>query len=109
MPLSEHEQQALEAMEQALYEQDPVFAHRVRSKNTLRHRPGRLTLSVLGFMVGLALMLAFCFTTAVVVGVAGFLITLVSLDTFWTSAGRMGKVSLELTRWGRKKGTATDT
>ena len=33
VPLSEHEQQALEAMEQALYEQDPAFAHRVRSEN----------------------------------------------------------------------------
>ena len=34
VPLSEHEQQALEAMEQALYEQDPAFAHRVRWRTT---------------------------------------------------------------------------
>jgi hypothetical protein len=109
VPPSEHEQQALEAREQALYEQDPAFAHRVRSENILRHRPGRLTLSVFGFMVGLALMLAFCLTTAVVVGVAGFLIMFVSLDTFWTSPGRMGKVRLELTRWGPRKGSSIDT
>jgi Protein of unknown function (DUF3040) len=109
MPLSEHEQQALEAMEQALYEQDPAFAHRVRSENTSRHRPGRLTLSVFSFMVGLALMLAFCFTTAVVVGVAGFLIMFVSLGTFWTSPGRMGKVRLDLTRWGQKTRPANET
>ncbi len=96
-------------MEQALYEQDPTFAHRVRSENTLRHRPGRLTLSVFGFMVGLALMLAFCLTTAVVVGVAGFLIMFVSLDILWTSAGRMDKVRLDPTRWGRRKGPSIDT
>ncbi len=94
-------------MEQALYEQDPAFAHRVRSENTSRHRPGRLTLSVFGFVAGLALMLAFCFTTAVVMGVTGFLITFVSLDSFCTSPGRMGTVRLDLTRWGQKKGPTT--
>ena len=85
MPLSEHEQRAFEALEEALHKQDPVFADRLRSKNASSGQDRR-TLSVFGFVVGLALTLTFCWTTAVGVGVAGFLIMLVSLDTFWTNA-----------------------
>jgi hypothetical protein len=109
MPLSEHEQRALEAMEQAVYEQDPVFAHRVRSKSALLYGRRRPSLSVLGFVVGLALMLAFCLTTSVAVGVAGFLIMLVSLDTFWTNACRIREVRLDdLARSDRTDGLAND-
>ncbi len=85
MPLSEHEQRALQAMEQALYQDDPVFAHRVRSGNASLDGRHRRTLSVFGVAVGLALMFAFCLTTAVAAGIASFLIMLVSLDTFWTN------------------------
>jgi len=109
MPLSEHEQRALEAMEQAVYEQDPVFAHRVRSKSALLYGRRRFSLSVFGFVVGLALMLAFCLTTAVVVGVAGFLILLVSLDNFWTNARRIREARLhDLARSGWADGLAND-
>ncbi len=95
MPLSEHEQRALEALEQALYKQDPDFVHRVSSETTWMHARRRLTLSVVGFVVGLALILTFCLTTAVVVGVAGFLMMFVSLDTFWTNARRMHEARLD--------------
>jgi len=109
MPLSEHEQRALEAMEQAVYEQDPVFAHRVRSKSASLYGRRHLSLSVFGFVVGLALMLAFCLTTAVVAGVAGFLILLVSLDTFWTNPCRIREARLDdLARSGRTDGLAND-
>ena len=50
-----------------------------------------------------------CLTTAVVVGVAGFLIMLVSLDTFWTNACRIREARLDdLARSGRADGLAND-
>lgn len=93
--LSEHEQRALDRLEQALYQQDPDFAHRVRSETVLLYARRRLTLSVLGFVVGLGLLLAFCLTTSVVVGVTGFLIMFVCLDTLWTNKRRMGEARLD--------------
>ena len=90
MPLSEYEQRVIEALEQALYEHDPDFDHRLRSANTVLDAAGRrLALSVLGVVVGLVLMLAFCWTTTVGLGIVGFLVMFVSLDIFWESASRM--------------------
>ena len=66
MPLSEHEQQMLEQMEQALASEDPRFAHQMRGGTTLAVRRRRLVLGILGVVIGLAL---------VVVGVVGSLIT----------------------------------
>jgi len=76
-------------MEQALSQDDPVFVHRVRSGNASLDGRRRRTLSVFGVAVGLALMFSFCLTTAVAAGVAGFLIMLVSLDTFWTNTRQL--------------------
>ncbi len=94
MPLSDHEQRVLQELEQALYQQDPAFADRVRSETVYRHAGRYLKWSVLGFVVGLAVMIAF-FTTSVVLGFAGVLIMFGSLVTFWTNLRRMGKAGLE--------------
>ena len=94
MPLSEHEQRVLQELEQALYQQDPAFADRVRSETVYRHAGRYLKWSVLGFIVGLAVMIAF-FTTSVALGFAGVLIMFASLVTFWTNLRRMGKAGLE--------------
>jgi len=45
--------------------------------------------SAFGFVVGLFLLLAFCVTTKVIVGVAGFVVMFVSLHAVWTKARRM--------------------
>jgi len=90
VPLSEHEQRVLQELEQALYQQDPEFAARVRSENVYRYAGRNLKWSILGFVVGLAVMLAF-FTTNVFVGFFGVLIMFVSLLAFWTNLRRMGK------------------
>jgi tetrahydromethanopterin S-methyltransferase subunit B len=90
VPLSEHEQRVLQELEQALYRQDPDFAARVRSENVYRYAGRYLKWSVAGFIVGLAVMIAF-FTSSIVVGFLGFLIMFVSLVTFWTNLRRMGK------------------
>jgi len=80
----------LQELEQALYQQDPEFAARVRSENVYRYAGRNLKWSILGFVVGLAVMLAF-FTTNVFVGFFGVLIMFVSLLAFWTNLRRMGK------------------
>ena len=94
MPLSEHEQRVLHELEQALYQQDPAFADRVRTENVYRYAGRYLKWSVLGFVVGLAVMLAF-FTTSVFLGFLGVLIMFGALVTFWTNVRRMGKAGWE--------------
>lgn len=94
MPLSEHEQRVLHELEQALYQQDPAFADRVRNETVYRHAGRFLKWSVLTFVIGLAVMIAF-FTTSVAVGFLGVLIMFGSLVTFWTNLRRMGKAGLE--------------
>ena len=80
----------LQELEQALYQQDPAFADRVRSESVYRYAGRYLKWSVLGFVAGLAVMLAF-FTTSVFLGFIGVLIMFGSLVTFWTNLRRMGK------------------
>lgn len=94
MPLSEHEQRVLQELEQALYQQDPAFADRVRSENMYRYAGRYLKWSIAGFVVGLAVMIAF-FTRSVFVGFVGVLIMFASLVMFWTNLRRMGKAGLE--------------
>ena len=94
VPLSEHEQRVLHELEQALYQQDPAFADRVRSESVYRYAGRYLKWSVLGFVVGLAVMLAF-FTQSVFLGFVGVLIMFGALVTFWTNVRRMGKAGWE--------------
>ena len=94
VPLSEHEQRVLQELEQALYQDDPAFANRVRQENVYRYAGRYLKWSILGFIVGLAVMIAF-FTTSVFVGFLGVLIMFASLVGFWTNLRRMGKAGLE--------------
>jgi hypothetical protein len=85
VPLSEQEQRAFEALEEAVGKQDPTFADRLRPKNAWLSSRDLRALSICGFVLGLGLLIAFCWTSAVSGGVIGFLIVLVSLDTFWTN------------------------
>ncbi len=94
VPLSEHEQRVLHELEQALYQQDPAFADRVRTENVYRYAGRYLKWSVVGFVIGLAVMLAF-FTTSVYLGFLGVLIMFGSLVAFWTNVRRMGKAGWE--------------
>jgi hypothetical protein len=71
VPLSEHEQQMLEQMEQALASEDPRFAHQMRGGTTLAVRRRRLVLGILGVVIGLALVVVGVNTT-MWVGAVGF-------------------------------------
>ncbi len=86
MPLSEHEQRVLDELEQTLHQQDPDFVRRVQSGIASLRTRFRLALSVCGVVVGLILILAFCVTTEVIVGVAAFVVMFVSLHAVWTNA-----------------------
>jgi len=89
VPLSEHEQRVLDELEQTLHQEDPDFVQRVQAGIAALHTRFRLALSVLGFVVGLILMLIFCVTTEVIVGVAAFVVMFVSLHAVWTNVSRI--------------------
>jgi hypothetical protein len=78
VPLSDHEQRLLEQIERALYAEDPKFASSVRATDLRTHYRRRLIRSAIGFVVGLAILLAGVVTQAfyLVVGVIGFLVML---------------------------------
>ena len=56
MPLSEHEQRMLDEIESALYAEDPKFASSVTKKRIGRPTARRRLVAVLGFLIGLALL-----------------------------------------------------
>jgi fatty acid desaturase len=78
VPLSDHEQRLLEQIERALYAEDPKFATSVRATDLRTHYRRRLIRSAIGFVVGLAILVAGVVTQAfyLVVGVIGFLVML---------------------------------
>lgn len=83
MPLSEHEQQLLEQMEQALYAEDPKFASQMQGSGARRSARRRMAVGVVGVVLGLALVLVGVNTTmwigavgfAVMVGAVAFALT----------------------------------
>jgi len=77
VPLSEHEQRLLDQIERALYAEDPKFASTVRSTDLRSHMRRRLIRAGVVFLIGFVMMLFGIANTAL--GIAGFLIMLVSL------------------------------
>ena len=76
MPLSEHEQRMLEQIEKALYAEDPKFAHSVRARDPRVHYRRRVILAVIGFLLGVGLLVAGIIMRYIPLGVAGFLVML---------------------------------
>ena len=83
MPLSEHEQQLLEQMEQALYAEDPKFASQMQGAGARASARRRMAVGVVGVVAGLALVLVGVNTTmwigaigfALMVGAVAFALT----------------------------------
>ena len=71
MPLSEHEQKVLQAMEQALYAEDPRFATHI-TNHGLHPGKRRIIVGVLGVVIGLALVLLAAFNALIWLGAIGF-------------------------------------
>ena len=82
MPLSEHEQRLLEQIEQALYAEDPKFAHSWRTRDVRSHRRARVLRAALVVLLGLGALVAGVVVQGdntvlgVALGVAGFLLML---------------------------------
>ncbi len=74
MPLSEHEQRLLDEIEQALYAEDPKFASSVRSARPRNRARTLLALSVIGVLVGLAVVLVGLTANLILLGVLGFVL-----------------------------------
>jgi hypothetical protein len=83
VPLSEHEQQLLEQMEQALYAEDPKFASQMQGAGARASARRRMAIGVVGVVAGLVLVLVGVNTTmwigavgfAVMVGAVAFALT----------------------------------
>jgi sulfite exporter TauE/SafE len=90
LPLSEEEQRVLNEMEQTLYRHDPAFAARVKSESVYRYAGRVIRWSVVGFILGLVIMILW-FTTSIVVGLIGVAIMFASLVLFSTNLRRVGK------------------
>ncbi|MEU6440951.1 DUF3040 domain-containing protein [Streptomyces sp. NPDC047046] len=97
MPLSEHEQRMLEQMERALYAEDPKFATALEGSKLRTYTRRRVYLSVVGFLVGIALLVGGVGqggVSSVVFGVIGFLVMLVCAVlaiTGWRKAPKPGE------------------
>jgi len=73
VPLSEHEQRLLEQMERALYAEDPKFASSLRGKDPRSNFRRRLLLAIVGFVIGVVLLMTGLVAQVIVVSVLGFL------------------------------------
>ena len=71
MPLSEHEQKVLQAMEQALYAEDPRFATHI-TNHGLHPGKRRIIVGALGVLVGLALVVLGALNALIWLGAVGF-------------------------------------
>jgi hypothetical protein len=90
VPLSEDEQRILQQMEQRFYAQDPQSARRIGSTTLPRYLASNLRRAALGFLFGLAIILA-SFATSWVLAVFGFAIMLASAVFFTQNFRRMSR------------------
>lgn len=80
MPLSEHEQRELEQIERYLAAEDPKFVSSIRSISPRTRYKRRIPLAILGFLVGMFLLLAGV-ARAIPLSIVGFVI--MTLCALW--------------------------
>jgi hypothetical protein len=119
VPLSEHEQRLLEQMERALYEDDPKLASTLRGSDMRRRARRRFGLAAIGFLIGVALLLAGVVSQVWPVSVLGFVQMLVSVTyvvSWWgkaptadpTAEGATGPRPARKASKGRSSGSFMD-
>jgi hypothetical protein len=102
VPLSEHEQRVLAELEESLVRQDPDFAERVRSETVYRHAGRYCKWAAVGFVAGIAILIAF-YPKSVAVGFLGVALMFSSAVVFERNLRRMGKAGWhDLTRSPQK-------
>jgi hypothetical protein len=92
VPLSEDEQRILHEIERSFYENDPEFARGVSTATLNRHAGRNTKWSVLGFVVGLLVLLSQLGTF--VLAALGFLLMLGSAFVFVSNLRRMSRGGL---------------
>ncbi|MCP3765935.1 MULTISPECIES: DUF3040 domain-containing protein [Streptomyces] len=100
MPLSEHEQRMLEQMERALYAEDPKFASALEGSGLRTYTRRRVYQAIVGFLVGIALLMAGMVAQQVWLSVVGFLVMLgcaVLAVTGWRKAPKPGEQAVDVT------------
>lgn len=90
MPLSEDEQRILREIEQRFYANDPARAKRISSSTLPRYLARHCQWAALGFLVGLAVLLA-SFVTTWVVGVFGVAIMMGSAVSLTQNLRKIGR------------------
>ncbi|MGW5327226.1 DUF3040 domain-containing protein [Streptomyces sp. NPDC004014] len=111
MPLSEHEQRMLEQMERALYAEDPKFASALEGSGLRTYTRRRVYQAVVGFLVGIALLMAGMVAQQIWVSVVGFLVMLgcaVLAVTGWRKAPKPGERPAGPRRQVRQKRSMMD-
>jgi hypothetical protein len=78
VPLSEEELRLLEQMERALVAEDPKFASTLRGTRMRQHVRRQVIAGVLVFIIGIALLMAGAVLRITPLGIAGFVVMLVS-------------------------------
>lgn len=98
MPLSEHEQRMLDAIERALYEDDPKFATSVDATRIRRRRP---IAAAVVFVIGLVCLVVGVIATqsvlalGVAVSVVGFLVMVAGVGVFVFGIPSRGRIAAE--------------
>ena len=92
MPLSEHEQRVLAELEESLSKTDPRFAKNVRETTVYSHSGRRVRWGILGFVVGLAI-LVLTFSRSIPFGLVGVVIMFASAVLVERNARRLGRAS----------------
>jgi Protein of unknown function (DUF3040) len=108
MPLSEYEQRQLEQIEQGLRVSDPRFADAVRAADPGVRYKRRIIGAVLGFLIGVGLLLAGVVANVIPVAVAGFVVMLACSLWAVTSYQRMtGNATAKARRSGKMRRAAS--
>ena len=94
MPLSEDEQRILSEIEQQLYQSDPALARDIADTTVYTHAYRNLKWSLLGFVVGLAVLIL-TLGTSYLLAFGGFLIMLVSALAVERNARRLGRAGMQ--------------
>ena len=92
MPLSEHEQQLLEQMEQALYAEDPKFASQMQGAGARAAARRRMVIGVVGAVAGLVLVFVGVHAATLWVGAVGFALMVAAVTFAVTPQRRKAKL-----------------
>jgi hypothetical protein len=103
VPLSEHEQRQLEQIEQALYADHPRLARVMRAKDPRVHYRRRVVEASLGFLIGVAALVAGLFLKHAWLSAAGFVVMLLSAVWVIASYRRMAAMVVTDRKRGRSR------